>query len=69
MQENTEYKVTIEETISETFKVVAENADEAYKIAIEKYKNGEFVLSDANMIFKQIQVSDNNQNYIDWEEF
>ncbi len=64
-----EYQVTIEEMISETFNVVAKSAEEAYKIAITKYENGEFVLSQGNLILKQMQVSDNSQDYIDWEEF
>lgn len=64
-----EYQVTIEEMISETFNVVAKSAEEAYKIAITKYENGEFVLSQGNLIMKQMQVSDNSQDYIDWKEF
>ena len=64
-----EYKVTIEEMISETFNVVAKSAEEAYRIAIAKYENGEFVLSQGNLIMKQMQVSDNSQDYIDWKEF
>lgn len=64
-----EYQVTIEEMISETFNVVAKSAEEAYKIAITKYENGEFVLSQGNLILKQMHVSDNSQDYIDWKEF
>ncbi len=48
------YTITIEETISEDFEVIAESSEQAQAIAIEKYESGEFVLEPGNLIHKQI---------------
>ena len=39
------FEVIIEETVSETFRVEARDADEAENIARERYRSGEIVLS------------------------
>ena len=41
------YVVTIEETISQEFDVMANNSEQAIAIAIEKYNLGELVLKTA----------------------
>ena len=46
----TKYKVMIEEIISQEFEIEAENIDEASVLAERKYKNGEFVLDNGNLI-------------------
>ena len=38
------YKVAIEETVVQNFDVIATSEKEVIKVAIRKYKNGEFVL-------------------------
>ncbi len=49
------FKITLEEMISETFDVEAEDMDAAFEVAIRKYKSGEFVLSPGNLVCTQIQ--------------
>ena len=50
------YEITIEEIISQTFEVYAENDEKAQEIAERKYKDGEFVLSCGNLIAKQMEI-------------
>lgn len=64
------YSITIEEMISKTFEVFAENDEQAESIAIEKYKSGEFVLDPGNLVAKQMQINNETEGYIiDWKEF
>lgn len=63
------YNVVIEETVSKTFEVITNDENQAKSIAVEKYKSGEFVLAPGELIAKQIQVSNDNDILIDWEEF
>lgn len=67
----TKYNVTIEETVSENFEIEieAENIYEALKISEQQYKNGEFVLSPGNLVFRQILIRDEKGNCVDWHEF
>ena len=56
--------------ISQDFEVVAESDEEAERIAIEKYNNGEFVLCPGNLVSKQIQMHNVSDDYwVDWVEF
>ena len=62
--------VVIEETVSEEFEVEAENKDDAIKKAVEKYKNGEFILSPGNLESKKISVvDDDNDKISEWIPF
>lgn len=63
------YSVTIEETLSKTFEIMAENEQQAKEIAVNNYKSNEFVLVPGELIFKQIQVCNEDTTLIDWEEF
>lgn len=63
------YNIIIEETVSKTFEVVAENEKQAKEIAIKNYNVGKFVLSPGNLMQKQIQICDNTEPLTDWEEF
>lgn len=63
------YNVTIEETVSKTFEVVAENENQAKEIAMGNYNSGKFVLTPGELTHKQIQVCDNDNTLVDWEEF
>lgn len=63
------YNVTVEETVSKTFDIEAENERQARKIAISNYNSGKFVLAPGNLTYKQIQVCDEDTTLIDWEEF
>ncbi len=64
------YKITIEEMLSETFEVFADNDEEAEKIASKKYKLGEFVLTPGNLVCKQMEIHNVTDNYFtEWAEF
>lgn len=70
MCEKKKFIVTIEETISQDFEVIAENEDDAIDIAIEKYNNGEFCLSPGTLVAKQMAVENVTDNlFTDWFEF
>jgi len=63
------YKITIEEMVSETFEVFADDDEQAIEIAIEKYNNEEFVLEPGNLTAKQMFVEPEGSMPIDWFEF
>lgn len=63
------YNITIEETVSKTFEVIAENENQAKEIAVNNYNSGKFVLAPGELTYKEIQVCDDNNTLIDWEEF
>ncbi len=48
------HKVTIEETVSEDFKIEVDNIEAALEIAEKNYKSSKFVLELGNIICKQI---------------
>lgn len=63
------FYITIEETLCETFEVVAEDENQAREIAAAKYELGEFVLEPGELQSSKMKVS--NESYetlIDWEE-
>lgn len=51
------YTITIEETVAKDFEVEANDAEEAYKIAEQKYNSGEFILDPGDCQFKQITIT------------
>lgn len=59
--------IAIEETVSQTFDVLAENVDEALMIAQSKYRKCEFVLEPGELICKQIASVGDNPT--EWTEF
>ena len=62
--------VTIEEMVSKEFEVLAEDNEEAEKIAAEKYKSGEFVLEPGNLVAKQMEIYNvTDDEWTDWMEF
>lgn len=64
------YTVCIEETISQDFEVEADTAEEAYKIAQQKYDNDEFVLDNADLQSGQMAViNQETGEFYDWREF
>lgn len=52
------FKILIEEILSDSFEVIAENKTDALKIAKEKYYNGEFVLEPGNLINTEILITE-----------
>lgn len=70
MLEIRKFVVTIEEKISEQFEVYADNIEEAMEIAKQKYNNSEFILAPGNLVCKQLQVCDTENNLnTEWNEF
>lgn len=64
------YKVTIEETVSQSFDVYADTSKDALQIAMEKYNNGEFVLEPGNLVNKQMCIEDTSTaSHTEWMEF
>ncbi len=64
-----EFQITIEETVTGSFKVVANTNKEAIKIAIEKYKNGEFVNEPGEIEERRIASLDVTGHLNAWENF
>lgn len=64
-----EFTIVIEETVSQPFVVVANDAEEAMKIAEDKYKNGEFVLEPGELVCKQMTIVSPDDELTEWTEF
>ncbi len=62
-------KVAIEETIVQEFEVEANTFEEALLFAKEKYKVGEFVLSDAFVTDKKIAILSTSDEEAEWVNF
>lgn len=63
------YVVIIEETISQSFDIMANNSEQAIAIAIEMYNLGELVLAPGNLIHKQMRVHSDTDSSDEWIEF
>jgi len=63
------FTITIEEIVTETFEVLANNDEQAIGIAIEKYNNGGFVLEPGKLVAKQMAVESEGNVSIDWFVF
>ena len=62
------FRIAIEETVIEEFEIEANNEEEAIDLAIQKYRDSEFVLSPGNLITKQMAVVD-YKSPTKWFEF
>lgn len=63
------YTITIEETVAKDFEIEADSAEEAYEIAEQKYKFGEFVLSPGECQFRQLAITRPSEESTEWREF
>ena len=63
------YTITIEETNTKDFGIEAKSAKEAYRIAEQKYKSGEFVLDPGECQFRQMSITNPYKESIEWREF
>lgn len=64
------FKITIEETISDTFTVEAETIEEAMEIAEKKYLEGEFLIHPQTPTCKQMMAEcDEDGEVTEWVEF
>lgn len=62
------YTITIEETVTKSFEIEANSAEEAYETAEQKYKLGEFVLDPGECQFKQIAITAPINKATEWRE-
>ena len=62
-------KVTIEEHISETYEIEADNIEEAMQIAEERYWNGEYVLGSEASVTARLMSADDGKDCTEWTEF
>lgn len=62
------FKILIEETIVQEFEIDAKNEREALLLAKKKYNEGEFVLDQGEVQYKQMAVA-TDKDYYDWFEF
>lgn len=63
------YNATIEETISKTFEIIAEDKKLAKAIVVNNYNLGKIVLELGEVTSKQIKICNDNDILIDWKEF
>ena len=63
------YTITMEETVAKDFEVEANDAEEAYEIAEQKYNSGESVLDPGECQFKQIAITTPSNEATEWKEF
>lgn len=63
------YTITIEETCAKDFEIETNSADEAYEMAEQKYKSGEFVLDPGDCQFRQIAITTPSNEATGWREF
>ncbi len=63
------YTITIEETVAKDFELEADSAEEAYEIAEQKYKSGDFVLDPGDCQFRQISITSPSEESTEWREF
>lgn len=61
--------VTIEEMVSDNFEIEAETAEDAIRIAEDKYHSREFALEPGNLVCKQMSIVSPNNELTEWIEF
>ena len=62
------YTIIIEETVAKDFEVEAGSAEEAYGVAEQKYKTGEFVLDPGERQFRQMTITNPSKESTEWRE-
>ena len=63
------FTIAIEETVVEEFKVIANDVEEALKIAEHKYRNEEFILCPGEVQSRQMAVLNLSNEVTEWVEF
>lgn len=63
------YTITIEETVTQDFKVEAESPEEALQIASQKYSDGEFVLEPGDVTEKKMAITSPINRATEWSSF
>lgn len=62
------YMIAIEETNVKEFSIEADSAEEAYELAEQKYKTGEFMLDPGECQFRQIAITKPSSESTEWRE-
>ena len=63
------YTIAIEETCAKDFEIEARSAEEAYEMAEQKYKSGEFILDPGECQFEQMAITKPSNEATEWREF
>ena len=63
------FRIAIEETIVDEFEIYANNAEEAMRIAEEKYRKSEIVLEAGECQFRQMSIVKPDNEVTEWVEF
>lgn len=66
---NNKYVIAIEKTLVQEFDISANNAEEAFRKAVEYYKNGTSVITQGEVQFKQMAIIEPYNEATDWKEF
>ena len=66
---NNKYVIAIEKTLVQEFDISANNAEEAFRKAVEYYKNGTSVITHCEVQFKQMAIIAPYNEATDWKEF
>ena len=66
---NNKYVIAIEKTLVQEFDISANNAEEAFRKAVEYYKNGTSVITQGEVQFKQMAIIAPYNEATDWKEF
>ena len=53
---NKKYVIAIEETLVQEFDIEANNAEEAFRKAVEHYENGDFCITQGEVQFKHMAI-------------
>lgn len=63
------WNVTIEESISQTFKIETKEDEDAVEIAIQKYKAGELVVENGQLVTAQVMAeTEDGEISTSWSE-
>lgn len=62
------YKIAIEETVVDEFDIYANSAEDAMRIAEEKYKNGEIILSPGECQCSKMAIIKPDNEATEWTE-
>ena len=64
---NKKYIITVEETTSSTLEIMAESAQEALEMALEQYRNGEFIADEVEIYdIQMIATSEDGEEETEW---
>ena len=66
---NNKYVIAIEKTLVQEFDISANNAEEAFRKAVEYYINGTSVITQGEVQFKQMAIIAPYNEATDWKEF